>query len=225
MGKAGEHNLCGKGCNRIDLWILNPVPLWFPRGHVLGCFRGGQVVLRGVRDFPPPPFLRAAGATSLEDGLPYWCASCAAPWVTFCSEHLPTCSCSPWLESLRVSSHPVAGCPSRNNQFMHLHWESLFLPSSASLIRLYFLIFIYLSWAAWRLFSLHGLSLVAESGGSSLAGVCRFLISVASLVAEHGLESAWASVVGALGLNCPAACGVFPDQWLNPSLLYCKADS
>ena len=74
-----------------------------------GCFTGSQ------RLSTAPCFLRAAGVTSSEDSLPYWCASCAVPWVTLCSEHLPTCSCSPWLESLQVSSHPVAGCPSRNS--------------------------------------------------------------------------------------------------------------
>ena len=33
----------------------------------------------------------------------------------------------------------------------------------------------------------HGLSLVVESGGYSLIAVCKLLIVVASLVAEHGL--------------------------------------
>ena len=34
---------------------------------------------------------------------------------------------------------------------------------------------------------MHGLFLVAASGGYSVAVVCRLLIAVASLVAEHGL--------------------------------------
>ena len=47
-----------------------------------------------------------------------------------------------------------------------------------------------------------GLSLVAGSGGYSLAAVSRLLIAVASLV-EHRL-------------SCHVACGVFPEQRLNP---------
>ena len=34
---------------------------------------------------------------------------------------------------------------------------------------------------------MHGLFLVAASGGYSVVVVCRLLIAVASLVAEHGL--------------------------------------
>ena len=37
-------------------------------------------------------------------------------------------------------------------------------------------------------------SLVVASGGYSLVAVCGFLIAVASLFAEHGLQGAWASV-------------------------------
>ena len=75
----------------------------------------------------------------------------------------------------------------------------------------------------------YGLPLVVASGGYSVVAECRLLI-----VVEHGL---WpqASVVVALGLwstgsvvvvlNCSAACGIFPDQGLNPCPLHCKADS
>ena len=41
-------------------------------------------------------------------------------------------------------------------------------------------------------------SLVAASRGYSLAAVLRLLIAVASLVGEHGLSSAQASVVGSM---------------------------
>ena len=47
-----------------------------------------------------------------------------------------------------------------------------------------------------------GLSLVAGSGGYSLAAVSRLLIAVASLVAHR--------------LSCHVACGVFPEERLNP---------
>ena len=41
------------------------------------------------------------------------------------------------------------------------------------------------------------------------------LIAVISIVLEHGLQGAWASVVAAPGPSCPTACGIFPDQGLN----------
>ena len=37
--------------------------------------------------------------------------------------------------------------------------------------------------------------------------------------------STWASVVVAHGLSCPAACGIFPNQWSNPCLRHWYADS
>ena len=42
------------------------------------------------------------------------------------------------------------------------------------------------------------------SGSYSLVKVCRFLIALASLIAGHGLQSVWASVVVARGLG---SCG------------------
>ena len=48
------------------------------------------------------------------------------------------------------------------------------------------------------------------------------------LVAEHKLAGIRAlecgSVVVVLGLSCPAACGIFPDQGLNPCPLYWQAE-
>ena len=55
------------------------------------------------------------------------------------------------------------------------------------------------------------------------------LTIAASLVAEHRLQtrrlSSCGSVVVAHGPNCSAACGIFPDQGLNPCLLHWQADS
>ena len=88
--------------------------------------------------------------------------------------------------------------------------------------------------------SLHcctGFSLVAASMGYSLAEVLRLLIVVASLVAEHGLQSTQASVVVAPGLqstgsvvvaqslSCSVACGIFLGLGSNPYLLHWQADS
>ena len=60
------------------------------------------------------------------------------------------------------------------------------------------------------------LSLVEASRGYSLVAVPGLLIVVASLVAELGLQGAWASVAVVHGLSCPVACGIFPDWELNP---------
>ena len=46
---------------------------------------------------------------------------------------------------------------------------------------------IYLSWTVLCLHCCMGFSLVVASGGYSLVAVCRVLIVVASLAAEHGL--------------------------------------
>ena len=89
-----------------------------------------------------------------------------------------------------------------------------------------------------------GLSLVAASRGYSLAAVRRLFVAVASLVVEHRLKGVRASVimehrlqstgsvVVALWLSCPAACGscpaacvIFSEQESNPCPLHCKADS
>ena len=69
-----------------------------------------------------------------------------------------------------------------------------------------------------------GFSLVAASGGPSLVAVCRFLIAVAFLVVEHGLQGTLASVTVVHWLSGPSACGIFLDQGSNPSPLYWQVD-
>ena len=82
-----------------------------------------------------------------------------------------------------------------------------------------------------------GLSLLRQAplslrGASAALGMkCGLLAGAASLVRARGLWSTRASVAAALGLRsvspevsvqglrCSAACGVFPDQALNPRLL------
>ena len=60
--------------------------------------------------------------------------------------------------------------------------------------------------------------------GFSLVVVLRLLIAVTSLVGEHELYSTDPTVV-AHELKCSEACGIFPDQGLNPCLLHRQADS
>ena len=74
-------------------------------------------------------------------------------------------------------------------------------------------------WLCWVvLAALMGFSLVAVSRGYSLVVAHWHLIAVASLVAALRLWST-DSVVVAHRLSCSAACGIFLDQGLNPSLV------
>ena len=90
-------------------------------------------------------------------------------------------------------------------------------------------------WLCWVFVAARGLSLVAPSGGLLFVVVHGFLITVASLAVEHGLQARrlqqlWCtgsvvvarglqsagSVVVVYGLSCSMACGIFPDQGSNP---------
>ena len=77
-------------------------------------------------------------------------------------------------------------------------------------------LFIYF-WLCWSSLLL-GLSLVVVSGGYSLVVLHGLLIAVASLVAEHRLQGAWASVV-VRGLS---SCG---SQALEHRLCSCGAQA
>ena len=56
----------------------------------------------------------------------------------------------------------------------------------------------------WVFIAAQAFFLIAVSGSYSLVKVCRLLIALASLIAGHGLQSVWASVVVARGLG---SCG------------------
>lgn len=101
----------------------------------------------------------------------------------------------------------------------------------------FFFFFFKFSWQCWVFIAAHRFSPVAVSEGYSLVAVCRLLIAVASLVAEHrlkgeqasvavnpGLQST-ASVVVAHGLSCSASCRIFPDEGSNLYPLLRKANS
>ena len=70
-------------------------------------------------------------------------------------------------------------------------------------------------------FSLQWL-LLLQSTGSRRVGFSR-CDAWASVVVAHGLWSA-GSVIVVHGLSCSAACGIFPDQDLNPCPLHWEAD-
>ena len=84
--------------------------------------------------------------------------------------------------------------------------QTLFL----SLIFIDELLNLYL-WLHWVFIAVCRFSLVAALRGYSLVVVSGLLIEVVSLVTQHGLQSAWASIVAAHWLCCSVACGIFLD--------------
>ena len=88
---------------------------------------------------------------------------------------------------------------------------------------LFVCLFIYL-WLCWVFVSVRGLSPVAASGGHSSSRCAGLSPSRPLLLWSTGSRRA-GSVVVAHGLSCSAACGIFPDQGLNPCPLLWQADS
>ena len=85
-------------------------------------------------------------------------------------------------------------------------------------------LFIYLFWLCWVSVSVQGLSLVAASGGHS-SSRCTGLSLSRPLLLRSTSSRRTGSVVVAHGPSRSAACGIFPDQGLNPCPLHWQADS
>ena len=90
-------------------------------------------------------------------------------------------------------------------------------------IYLFIYLFIYF-WLCWVFVSVRGLSLVAASRGHSSSRCAGLSLSRPLLLRSTGSRRA-GSVVVAHGTSCSAACGIFPDQGLNPCPLHWQADS
>ena len=71
---------------------------------------------------------------------------------------------------------------------------------------------------------MRGLSLVVASGGHSSSQCAGLSLSRPLLLRSTGSRRA-GSVVVAHGPRCSVACGIFPDQGLNPCPLHWQADS
>ena len=71
---------------------------------------------------------------------------------------------------------------------------------------------------------MRGLSLVAASGGHS-SSRCAGLSLLQPLPLRSTGSRPAGSVIVAHGPSCSAACGIFPDQGLNPCPLHWQADS
>lgn len=74
-----------------------------------------------------------------------------------------------------------------------------------------FVYVLYLLSAVLRLHHCKGFSPGVTSGGHSHVGH-KLLLVAAAVAAEPGLKGVWTSAVAALGLSCPAAHRIFPDQ-------------
>ena len=79
-------------------------------------------------------------------------------------------------------------------------------------------------WLCWVFVSVWGPSLVVASGGHSSSRCAGLSLSRPLLLRSTGSRRA-GSVVVAHGPSCSAACGIFPDQGLNPCALHWQADS
>ena len=72
--------------------------------------------------------------------------------------------------------------------------------------------------------AVRGRSLVEASGGYSSLQCAGFSLRWLLLLRSMGARRAGSVVVGRR-LSCSAACGIFPDQGLNPCPLHWQADS
>ena len=88
---------------------------------------------------------------------------------------------------------------------------------------LFIYLFIYL-WLCWVFVSVRGLSPLAASGGHSSSRCTGLSLSRPLLLRSTGSRRA-GSVIVAHVPSCSAACGIFPDQGLNPCPLHWQADS
>ena len=90
-------------------------------------------------------------------------------------------------------------------------------------ILIYLFLFFYL-WLCWVFVSVRGLSPVAASGGHSSSRCAGLSLSRPLLLRSTGSRCP-GSVVVAHGPSCSVACGIFPDQGLNPCPVHWQTDS
>ena len=103
------------------------------------------------------------------------------------------------------------------------HWTTRKSFSCFFFFNKFMFLFIYF-WLCWVFVSVWGLSLVVASGVHSSSRCAGLSLSRPLLLRSTGSRRA-GSVVVALGPSCSAACGIFPDQGLNPCPLHWQADS
>ena len=118
----------------------------------------------------------------------------------------------PWV-TRQILNHQTTGGP----WTAHFKWVN-FLVCELYLTLNLFIYYLFIYGCAGSPLLL-GFSLVSGSGGYSLLVVHGLHVEVASLVADHGLQSTGSALV-VHRLSCSKACGIFLDQGSNPWLLY-----
>ena len=88
---------------------------------------------------------------------------------------------------------------------------------------IYFFSLLFFLWLCWVFISVRGLSLVVASGGHSSSWCAGLSLSRPLLLQSTGSRRA-GSVILAHGPSCSAACGILPDQGLNPCPPHQQAD-
>ena len=98
--------------------------------------------------------------------------------------------------------------------------DNFFLSRYSFLINYLFIYF----WLCWVFVSVRGLSPVAASWGHSSSRCAGLSLSRPLLLRSTGSRRSGSEVV-AHGPSCSTACGILPDQGLNPCPLHWQADS
>ena len=101
---------------------------------------------------------------------------------------------------------------------LKFHRNGIFTACSCCFFFFNIYLFIYL-WLCWVFVSVRGLSAVAASGGHSSSRCAGLSLSRPRPLRSTGSRRA-GSVAVAHGPSCSAACGIFPDQGLNPCPLH-----
>ena len=90
-----------------------------------------------------------------------------------------------------------------------------------------FIHYVYSFWLHWVFVAAHRFSLIVASGGCSSCGVrasrCSgFYVAEDRLQSSQALVQSLQALVGFVvhGRSCSVACGIFPDQGLNPCSLH-----
>ena len=115
-----------------------------------------------------------------------------------------------------------------HNSLIHVWWRTDRIGDTEGFFFVFFLrcrlIYLFIYWLCWVFVSVRGLSLVVASGGHSSSRCAGLPLSRPLLLRSTGSRHA-GSVVVAHGPSCSAACGIFPNQGLNPCPLHRQADS
>ena len=134
-----------------------------------------------------------------------------------------------WQDGCPVQSISTLSCGQSDNlqhqsALAHESETHFFFFFKVSGTLFYFIyLFIYF-WLCWVFVSVRGFSLVVASGGHSSSRCAGLSLSRPLLLRSTGSRCA-GSVVVAHRLSCSAACGILPDQGLNPCPLHWQADS